>query len=366
MGNLGQFSKASKAENVPKTRVAPAVVPAVIAGASALANMMSSSSTNEKMIAAQEKLLGKQQQFQREMNEQMYPTYRRSLEAAGLNVNSQLGGYPNTGSSVPQGPNLTAPQFDSTGLMQAFQMHQQQPLIDAQVELTKAQAKRVNAEVPNVEADTALKKAQAFNIQELTEPQRQELEEKVKNVREQTENLKVDRAETMEKINLLLGQTEGQRLSNELLRQETPLILQKYGAEIADLWSRKFLSDAQAAACYKSLQVMNAQIMELFSRAKLNDAQRTYVANLAFGVALDNQFKPFEKAAGLEFTDVQIQEINNTMRKIQQDIDWAPFNNIFGAFSAPMGAAAGAYFGSRAKGTAASGISLPANTTWTK
>lgn len=363
MGNLGQFSKS---ENVPKTRVAAAVVPAVVAGASALANMMSSSSTNEKMIQAQEKLLGKQQQFQREMNEQMYPTYRRSLEAAGLNVNSQLGGYPNTSSSVPQGPNLTAPQFDTAGLMQAFQIQQQQPLVDAQVDLTNAQADRVRSEIPNVEADTALKKAQAFNITELTVPQRQELEEKVKNVREATENLKVDRAETMEKINLLLGQTEGQRLSNELLNQETPLILQKYAGEIANLWSQKYLNNAQTAAAYKSLSVMTAQINELNSRAKLNDSQRTYVANLAFGVALDNQFKPFEKAVGLEFTDQQIQEIKETIGKIQQDKDWAPFNNIFGAFSSPMGAAAGAYFGSRAKGSAVSGISLPVNTTWTK
>lgn len=116
----------------------PGWIETAMLGASALANMASQSSTNRKMLENASELLSREQSFQRGMNRDMYSTYRHSLEGAGMNLNSQLGGYPNTSSPSSSTPGLTAPQLD---LSSAASLLQQQPLVDANVRKTEADAK---------------------------------------------------------------------------------------------------------------------------------------------------------------------------------------------------------------------------------
>lgn len=136
---------------------------AAIAGGASILNAMMQQGTNSEMIAQQRKLLGDQQKFQREMNEDMYSTYRRSLEKAGLNINSELGGFPNTASSVPAGPNLQAPQLDGVSVAQLIQ---NKPLVEAQADLAHAQAEETRSRIPQNEANTKKIVADTLNALE--------------------------------------------------------------------------------------------------------------------------------------------------------------------------------------------------------
>lgn len=301
---------------------------------------------NRKNREFSQEMLQEQQLFQRELNANSALVQKQSLQRAGLNPN-MLSGDPPYGSSSALGDSSpqVAPHLDANSIVSLAQMEQQKPLVEAQVNKTKAEENLINKQAGVAEADEVLKKAQAFNIQKLTPEQYNQLIETNKKIRAETEKTQVDSQLVAETILKVSSETVGQKLNNDLLRWSTPYILQKYASEISLLNKQGSLTDAQTLVAYKSLSVMNAEITELISRAHLNEKQAIYVSNLAFGVALDNQFKPFEQGTQLELQDWQIQEIKSSIHKIQTDIDFAPLDHIIGSVSG-----AGVAFGAGATG----------------
>lgn len=135
-------------------------ISAIANGVASLANYASQNATNEANRRNQQELLRETQRFQREENLNMYTTLRRSLERAGLNVNSQFGGYPTTSSPSGSLAQMQAPQIDLSG---SAALLQQAPLVMAQAEKTKAEAdaqiienQRKRTEDITYENDTAL------------------------------------------------------------------------------------------------------------------------------------------------------------------------------------------------------------------
>lgn len=91
---------------------------------------------NDENIDNQWQMFRANQRYQNDQNLKMYSTLRKSLEGAGLNVNSAFGGYPTTSSPSSPIASKVAPQVDSVGIAQLLQ---QAPLI-------KAQARKDNAD----------------------------------------------------------------------------------------------------------------------------------------------------------------------------------------------------------------------------
>lgn len=115
-----------------------------------LMNVASQRATNSANIQNQKDLQLDQQQFVREQNNSLYPTYRKSLESAGLNINSMFGGYPNTSApSVPAPAPQSAPQFDLQSL-----------LVDSQIQTSNAEIRKLNADARAQEIENARQESQ--------------------------------------------------------------------------------------------------------------------------------------------------------------------------------------------------------------
>lgn len=92
---------------------------------------------NDENIANQWQMFRANQRYQNDQNLKMYSTLRKSLEGAGLNVNSAFGGYPTTSAPSSSLASKVAPQIDSVGIAQ---LAQQAPLVQAQVRKDNADA----------------------------------------------------------------------------------------------------------------------------------------------------------------------------------------------------------------------------------
>lgn len=132
---------------------------AVLSGVASFANMIQQSKINSDNILNQNRLLEKQQQFQKNENLNMYRNLRSSLEKAGMNVNSAFGGYPTTSSPSSPLAQLQSSPVDAVGIGQLLQQSQ---LNESQVEKNKAEADKAKAEALKVGEDT--KTSQLNNI----------------------------------------------------------------------------------------------------------------------------------------------------------------------------------------------------------
>lgn len=98
---------------------------------------------NDENIDNQWQMFHANQRFQKQQNLDMYSTLRRSLEGAGLNVNANFGGYPNTSAPSSTLASKTAPQIDSVGIANLLQ---QAPLVRSQAEKTQEEAEALRIE----------------------------------------------------------------------------------------------------------------------------------------------------------------------------------------------------------------------------
>lgn len=123
--------------------VASVVAPMILSTLANGVNMMQQSKVNSDNLKNQNALQQRAFAYQDQNNINMYSTLRKSLEKAGLNVNSNFGGYPTT--SAPSSPlaNLQAPQVDATGMANLLQ---QAPLVKAQTDLLASQKAKTDEE----------------------------------------------------------------------------------------------------------------------------------------------------------------------------------------------------------------------------
>lgn len=126
-----------------------AIAPMILSTLANGVNMMNQSKVNTENLKNQNALQQRAFSYQDQNNMNMYSTLRKSLEKAGLNVNSNFGGYPTT--SAPSSPlaSMQASQIDATG---QGNLLQQAPLVHSQVSLTDAQKAKTDMETRVLEA----------------------------------------------------------------------------------------------------------------------------------------------------------------------------------------------------------------------
>lgn len=124
---------------------------------------------NDENIDNQWQMFRSNQRYQNDQNLKMYSTLRKSLEGAGLNINSAFGGYPTT--SAPSSPmaSKVAPQVDSVGVAQLLQ---QAPLVEAQ-------ARKDNADAEAQEIENKRKRSEdaQYSVEEVMDAYNQLSEE---------------------------------------------------------------------------------------------------------------------------------------------------------------------------------------------
>lgn len=120
-----------------------AIAPMILSTLASGVNMMNQSKVNTENLKNQNALQQRAFSYQDQNNINMYSTLRKSLEKAGLNVNSNFGGYPTT--TAPSSPlaNMEAPQLDATG---PGNLLQQSPLVKAQTDLLSSQKAKTDEE----------------------------------------------------------------------------------------------------------------------------------------------------------------------------------------------------------------------------
>lgn len=133
----------------PLLKQNPLLVPAIIAGVSALAGAGSQIATNKANIRNQNFLWNEQNARQDFLNANGALIKRQSMDKAGLNVNSDYGYSPNVTANVPTSAQQQAPQLDMSTLAQLVQ---QAPLVDAQAKKTKEEAR--NLKIQNDREET--------------------------------------------------------------------------------------------------------------------------------------------------------------------------------------------------------------------
>lgn len=136
------------------------VVSDLIGGVSGVAGTLLNYEMNDRInddnIDNQWQMFHANQRYQNKQNLDMYSTLRRSLEGAGLNVNSNFGGYPNTSAPSSSLASKTAPQIDSVGIANLLQSA---PLITAQTRKENADAEKQEIEnARNREEDSVINK----------------------------------------------------------------------------------------------------------------------------------------------------------------------------------------------------------------
>lgn len=120
--------------------------PLIAAAAATVGNALLQGSANKENIENQWKLYQAQNRRQDELNANSALIQRQALSKAGLNINSEYGGYPNLVGATPTKSDVTAPQLDSQGFLGALQLAQQKPLVDAQVAKTKEDTRKQKIE----------------------------------------------------------------------------------------------------------------------------------------------------------------------------------------------------------------------------
>lgn len=246
----------------------------------ALATGATSFISNAVTNNANKKLNEKMLEFQKYQYEDMkkYNSMKeqvKRMREAGVNPALALGagqlGTPATGVSSPSQTPMEAPDLSGAASMvsQGFQMHQQQPLIDANVEKTKAEAQnqQINnttqlskniAEIGAILAKSDVDKETKQLLKQQQEQMRIQLQYLNQNEANKAHILQVqsdfsesnanwDNEYKRMSVSLLGSEKESKDLLNAAQRITNKFLPSQYSAQIASLMAGVVLSNAQAA-----------------------------------------------------------------------------------------------------------------------
>lgn len=245
-------------------------------GLSAAAALVSNYFTNKANAALNEKMLAFQKYQYEDMKKynSMKEQVKRMREA-GVNPALALGagqlGTPATGVSSPSQTPMEAPDFSGAASMvsQGFQLRQQQPLIDANVEKTKAEAQnqQINnstqlskniAEIGAILVKSDVDKETRELLKQQQEQMRIQLQYLNQNEANKAHILQVqsdfsesnanwDNEYKRMSVGLLGSEKESKDLLNAAQRITNNFLPAQYSAQIASLMAGVVLSNAQAA-----------------------------------------------------------------------------------------------------------------------
>lgn len=270
---------------------------------------------NEKMLAFQKYQYEDMKKYN-SMKEQV-----KRMREAGVNPALVLGagqlGTPATGVSSPSATPMEAPDLSGAASMvsQGFQMHQQQPLIDANVEKTKAEAQnqQINnttqlskniAEIGAILAKSDVDKETRELLKQQQEQMRIQLQYLNQNEANKAHILQVqsdfsesnanwDNEYKRMSVALLGSEKESKDLLNAAQRITNRFLPAQYSAQIASLMAGVVLSNAQAALArtngrYVSEQIKHEiantagqQIMNLLQGSNIPRAELDRILNQA-------------------------------------------------------------------------------------
>lgn len=243
---------------------------------------ISNKKLNEKMLAFQKYQYEDMKKYN-SMKEQV-----KRMREAGVNPALALGagqlGTPATGVSSPSQTPMEAPDLSGAASMvsQGFQMHQQQPLIDANVEKTKAEAQnqQINnttqlskniAEIGAILAKSDVDKETRELLKQQQEQMRIQLQYLNQNEANKAHILQVqsdfsesnanwDNEYKRMSVGLLGSQKESQDLLNEAQKITNRFLPAQYSSQIASLMAGVVLSNAQAALARINGRYVSEQI----------------------------------------------------------------------------------------------------------
>lgn len=237
---------------------------------------------NEKMLAFQKYQYEDMKKYN-SMKEQV-----KRMREAGVNPALALGagqlGTPASGVSSPSQTPMEAPDLSGAASMvsQGFQMHQQQPLIDANVEKTKAEAQnqQINnttqlskniAEIGAILAKSDVDKETRELLKQQQEQMRIQLQYLNQNEANKAHILQVqsdfsesnanwDNEYKRMSVGLLGSEKESKDLLNEAQKITNKFLPAQYSAQIASLMAGVVLSNAQAALTRTNGRYVSEQI----------------------------------------------------------------------------------------------------------
>lgn len=264
----------------------PYVGAALVTGATSfLSNAVTNNANkklNEKMLSFQKYQYEDMKKYN-SMKEQV-----KRMRDAGVNPALALGagqlGTPATGVSSPSATPMESPDLSGAASMvsQGFQMHQQQPLIDANVEKTKAEAQnqQINnttqlskniAEIGAILAKSDVDKETRELLKQQQEQMRIQLQYLNQNEANKAHILQVqsdfsesnanwDNEYKRMSVGLLGSQKESQDLLNEAQKITNSFLPAQYSSQIASLMAGVVLSNAQAALARTNGRYVTEQI----------------------------------------------------------------------------------------------------------
>lgn len=316
-------------------RYKPHIWGAIAAGAGSLitsfVNNEMQKETNQQMIDNQWQMFRAQNERQDYLNDYQDLIKRNSLKRAGLNVNSEFGGYPNIQTNSVSQPQLGSPQIDGATLANLMQ---QAPLIEAQVRNINADTNKKEAETENTQMDTVLKNTQNWQIQQLTPEQK-------KNMHEQAELFKAEADKARVSVPFIKKQMDLCQSQIAKFDVETSWLLDSYDSRLAQsamqvavLQSQNSLYVAQAAVAYKSLQVMATQMRLMESEISLNSQKWLELNQLVQNLAIDGNFKDFEYNIKKKYGETEAQKIleflNEKTLLLRSEQQWRPLTVLLG------------------------------------
>lgn len=310
-----------------------------------IGNMISQQNINRENVRMQEDINRRNienqwRMFHAQNNRQDYLNLnqdlikRQSLAKAGLNINSEFGGYPNIATNQISQAEQKAVQQSPIDASLFAQMLQQAPLIEAQVKNINADTKKKEAETENTQVDTVLKNTQNWQIQELTPAQKQNMEEQSNLFKQEAEKARVS-------VPFIEKQIEKCQSEIGKLDVETSWLLDSYDSRLAQstmqvavLQSQGALNLANAAVAYKSLQVMATQMRLMESEISLNGQKWMELNTLVSNLAIDGNFKQFEYELRKRYGDTEAQKmlefLNEKTLMLRSEQHWRPLSILLG------------------------------------
>ncbi len=310
-----------------------------------IGNMVSNLVTNHENVKMQEEINRRNidnqwNMFRAQNNRQDYLNSnqdlikRQSLAKAGMNVNSEFGGYPNIATNNIPLAEQKAVQKIPIDFSSFAQMLQQQPLVNAQVKNIEADTKKKEAETSNTEMDTVLKNTQNWQIQQLTPEQKKNLQEQSNLFKQEAEKARVSVPfiqKQMEKCQSEISQLD---VNTSWLLDSYDSRLNQLAMQIAVMQSQNSLNVANAAVAYKSLQVMGTQMRLMESEISLNSQKWLELNQLVQNLAIDGNFKDFEYNIKKKYGETEAQKmlefLNEKTLLLRSEQQWRPLTVLFG------------------------------------
>ena len=319
-----------------------------------IANMISQVETNSHNIRMQEEINQRNinnqwAMFRAQNNRQDYLNAnqdlikRQSLAKAGINVNSEFGGYPNISTNPVSQAEQKAVQASPVDASLFAQMVQQAPLIEAQVKNINADTKKKEAETENTEMDTVLKDTQNWQIRTMTPAQRENLKEQSNLFKQEAEKARVSVSFIQKQIEKCQSEIANLDVQTSWLLDSYDNRLAQSAMQVAVLQSQGALNYAQSAVAYKSLQVMDKQMRLIESQISLNQEEWMKLNQEVSNLAIDGDYKQFqlniEKQFGKEKAKLILENINEDIINKRSEMMWRPVGMLIGGVGAGAAAA---------------------------